>query len=322
MIRVICLATVVFGCQPQASPNERPIDVTVAPDPGAKADGVFDPRRADLVLSELRRVNAKLTSKAREEKYARMAGSAFAFFRGSAHLFYRDLAALEAAVDGPLSAFEGPETWLVGDMHPENIGAVEDDDGRVTYEVNDFDESVVGPYLYDVWRMGAGIVLSAGAFEPRDQDRFVAAFAEAYVDSLRDGPGASGLTADDAPRVVRKMLKRAARSDRRDLLKAWTDDGRFDLSHEDLLPVDDGVRAALEAALPEYVEQLRGPLSGRHEWFEVVDIARRVGAGLGSLGTDRFYILVEGPTGDADDDRILDVKAQGVPAPLSPTGSP
>src|SRR6516162_1264004 len=70
-------------------------------------------------------------------KIARMAESPFAFFRGTFHLFARDVL---AGVGGVLPLFHGTgvELDLVGDIHSENYGTFKADDGAVHYDVNDF----------------------------------------------------------------------------------------------------------------------------------------------------------------------------------------
>lgn len=62
-----------------------------------------------------------------------------------------------------------------------------------------------------------------------------------------------------------------------------------------------------------YGETLTGGLGWDTDYFRVKSVARRLAAGTGSLGTPRFYLLIEGPSADQDDDVILDVKRQGTP---------
>ncbi|MCA9492101.1 MAG: DUF2252 family protein, partial [Myxococcales bacterium] len=102
--------------------------------------------------------------------------------------------------------------------------------------------------------------------------------------------------------------------DRDRLLSKWTVDGRLDLASPDLAAALEAWVDGLLAAWPSYVANLDTGLAGEVAWFEVKDVAQRLGAGLGSLGTPRLVVLVEGPTDDDDDDRVLDVKMQGAPA--------
>src|SRR5437773_8021008 len=72
-------------------------------------------------------------------KVERMAASAFAFFRGTFHLFARDIldGFFETLAQGPHAA---AEVDLVGDIHPENFGTFRGADSTVHYDINDFDE--------------------------------------------------------------------------------------------------------------------------------------------------------------------------------------
>jgi uncharacterized protein (DUF2252 family) len=91
----------------------------------------------------------------------------------------------------------------------------------------------------------------------------------------------------------------------------------FDFTSEKVGPVDAAERAALTAAMPGYGATLSGGLDFDSDYFRILDVARRLGAGTGSLGVTRYYLLVEGSSDDIDDDVILDVKQQVGPTPLS-----
>src|SRR5437588_4636490 len=78
-------------------------------------------------------------------KVARMAESAFAFFRGTFHLFARDVLDRDRLPLALLSG-EGAEMDLVGDLHSENYGTYKADDAHVHYDINDFDETTRGRF--------------------------------------------------------------------------------------------------------------------------------------------------------------------------------
>src|SRR4029079_11580339 len=84
-------------------------------------------------------------------KIARMAESPFAFFRGTFHLFARDV--LERTlIPLPILTNEGIEMDLVGDIHSENYGTYKAKDGLIHYDINDFDETTRGRFDVDVCR--------------------------------------------------------------------------------------------------------------------------------------------------------------------------
>ncbi|NJN44984.1 MAG: DUF2252 family protein [Anaerolineae bacterium] len=70
-------------------------------------------------------------------------------------------------------------------MHAENFGAFTNDEGRVVYSVNDFDEAIYADYQFDVWRMAISLgLVTDGVFSRPDQARIIARFARAYLDML------------------------------------------------------------------------------------------------------------------------------------------
>ncbi len=226
-------------------------------------------------------------------------------------------------------------TWIQGDMHTENYGAFDNDDGEVVYDLNDFDESWVTSYLYDVWRCATSIVLLTRQLKDEEGDRvfsdddaeeFVDAFTEAYLEQLDEFRGNNyerdfRLTQDTAYGKLDNFLEDVEDDNsRKKMLKKWTDkedDDRSFKSHEDQPKLDDVKESeynAIEAAVQAYQQTLTSPTQGDAEYFTVKDVAARLVAGTGSLGTPRYYVLIEGETDDTDDDRILDVKQQGLPS--------
>ena len=88
-------------------------------------------------------------------KFRKMASSAFAFYRGSACLYYADVTR-----DGdPFAHGEGSRVWIQGDLHAANFGTYMNSAGRLVFDVNDFDEAYVGPFTWDVHRLAASLAL-------------------------------------------------------------------------------------------------------------------------------------------------------------------
>ncbi len=83
-------------------------------------------------------------------KYELMLENTFRFFRGSCHIFYEDLI---ANADLPLS----PTCWICGDLHVENFGSYRGDNRLVYFDLNDFDEAMLAPVLWDIVRMTTSI---------------------------------------------------------------------------------------------------------------------------------------------------------------------
>ena len=83
-------------------------------------------------------------------KYARMAVSPFAFFRGAVSIMAADLGRLPHS---------GVAVQLCGDAHVQNLGSFAAPDGKLVFDINDFDETIRGPWEWDVKRMAASIVV-------------------------------------------------------------------------------------------------------------------------------------------------------------------
>src|ERR1700684_3076434 len=109
------------------------------------ADRQTDPIDA-LAVSAVGRVPALLVI-----KWQRMAASPFGFFRGAVPVMAADLAVLPHT---------GIFTQLCGDAHVRNLGAFAAPDGRLVFDINDFDETIRGPFEWDVKRMATSIILA------------------------------------------------------------------------------------------------------------------------------------------------------------------
>ncbi len=274
--------------------------------------------------------NQGLSASDRQEKYCRMAANPFTFYRGSNHLFWSDF-----ANDPRLALFSSPQTqtWLQGDLHTQNHGSFQDDRGEIIYDLNDFDEAVIADYQYDLWRMATSLLLMVRNdeqvnFDPEQEAVIVNGFSRGYWEAMADyAIGDSEITqvftAQNTSGRLDEFLKTVAADSkrRRKMLKKWTNrrgkQREFDTRLETLASVSPRIKAEILAAWPDYLADLAGKWSTKERYFTVKAIAQRLGAGIGSYGTDRYYILIEGASQSADDDRILDVKAQQTPTPYT-----
>ena len=280
-------------------------------------------RQAELAM-ELARFNGALSRLHRHQKYARMSFSPFTFYRGTAHLFYRDLAS-EKLIAASRFVDDKTVTWIQGDLHQGNFGAFADSDGEIVFDLNDFDESWVSCYLYDIWRGAVSLVLTGreNGFSDKKIHTFLKTFANRYLDELarcegKDGHGLDQVTVENSHGPLRKFLKKAAKKSRKDMLDKWTvvRDGErcFDLISARLAPVSDGDARLLRSAISVYKDNLESDLRGRKGYFKVLDVAKRLEAGIGSLGTPRYYALIRGEDDTLNTSLILDIKEQSMPS--------
>ena len=285
---------------------------------------LLTPGRAARVVNALTESNEPLTADDLHEKYCKMAVSPFVFYRGTAHLYWADF-----ADDWRQHRFgcRRTRTWLQGDAHAENMGAFNDQKGKLVYGLNDFDESVIGDYQYDLWRFAVSLVLVArrnGGFSGASKARVVNALSTSYLDAMASYAGNKKalqrtFTAASTTGLLQGFLEQTeADKSRKKMLKKWTDkeDGerRFDLSNRKLAAASRFERGDIEAAMEDYGETLSGSVKYDKQVFKVLDVARRLSAGTGSLGTPRYYLLIQGAGDGTKGNRILDVKRQGKPS--------
>jgi uncharacterized protein (DUF2252 family) len=285
---------------------------------------------ASDAVSEIQSWNANLSSSDKNAKYCKMQSSEFVFYRGTNHLYWQDF-----ANDSRLSTFGNShtKTWLQGDLHAYNFGAFDNDDKTIVYGLNDFDETIIADYQYDVWRMAISIVLimrennknGVVSLSTSEQKDVIDEFSETYLDAMRDYRGNS----DEVSQIFTKhntygrldnfLDDVESNNSRLEMLDDWSklvnNRRQFNLDSEDLQSVSSSTKSALSVGLANYGSTLSGGLNYESHYFEIKDVAKRLNAGTGSLGTQRYYILIESETTSNSDDRILDIKLQGKPTP-------
>lgn len=284
--------------------------------------------RKDFVTSEIETYNKKLSDEILHEKYSKMAATVYAFYRGTNHLYWADF-----RKEKLFKKFSSPttKTWLQGDLHAYNFGTFNNDDGDLVYGLNDFDEGVIADYQYDVCRMAISLILIArenGKSKKSDEKDLVLTFAKSYLkqlDKLRKSDQEEKITytikkasspLKDFMEAVDKKNKKA----RQKMLKKWTKKGFFKTSLEKLKKISNKERNIIVKAIEgkdgkksRYRKTLKGGLEKeKQSYFHVLDVAERLLAGTGSLGTKRYYVLMEGKDSKDHDDLILDIKNQGV----------
>lgn len=282
--------------------------------------------RKSTLLTQLNAANAHLSSSDRMAKYEKMAASPFIFYRGSAHLFFYDMTKKSTISTSPFY-YSNAKTWIQGDMHVANYGAFDDDEGDITYDLNDFDEAWVANYLFDVWRAAVSMVLVAkeNGFSSSYYDNITDAFAEEYLDTLDDYRGNSNeksyqLVEKNTYGPLDNFLEDVEdKESREEMLDEWTNisGGKryFDISHPDLEDISSSEYNEIAYAISQYKNNLTSSLDGNYYYFTILDIAKRINAGTGSLGMPRYYVLIQGPSSsDYNQNRILDVKMQQYPA--------
>jgi uncharacterized protein (DUF2252 family) len=259
------------------------------------------------VVDEIVAFNRDRDPKLVRLKFRRMAQDPHAFFRGTCHLFGADWPLLK-----PPDV--GPSILICGDLHLANFGAYRTDDGEFLYDINDFDEALVAPCSLDLVRCAASILLAAQLWKHTSAQamRSLLAFLDRYEATVIRSARTRrirALTVGSARGPVWGLLQRPVRATQVQFLDHYTErraDGtrRIERRSGRFLAVG---RKQTER-ICEAVER-RG--------LEVLDVAFRI-AGIGSLGMERYAVLVRGD-GQSDQGRILDIKEARCPALLACT---
>jgi uncharacterized protein (DUF2252 family) len=254
-------------------------------------------------------------------KYRKMAADPFAFFRGTACLFYADVTRMrDQFVDDRTGRI-----WIHGDLHAENFGTYLNSDGRLTFDVNDFDEAYLGHFSWDLRRFAASLALLGWqkALPESTVRDLIARYVRAYLGQVNhylrsDADDDFGLYLHTSDGPVLAILERARTLARRDFLDGVTVMEGATREFKD----GPGVRRlgrderrqvlkAFEAYLTTIPESKR---FDRELFYEVRDVVGRTGFGIGSAGLPAYNVLVEGYSQALDNDVVLSMKQANVPA--------
>jgi uncharacterized protein (DUF2252 family) len=274
-------------------------------------------------------------------RYGRMAVSPFTFFRGAAAVMAADLATT------PVS---GLRVQACGDAHLSNFGAFAAPDRRLVFDLNDFDESLPGPWEWDVKRLAASFAIAGRerGLKRRERGAVVLTAARTYRDAMRgfaslrnlevwyarlDVEAVLGEVEAEDPAAVKRVRKGVAKARSKDSLRALEKlthvvDGELRILSdpplivpaEELMPEAEtrDLRQALLEVLASYRATLPADRQHLLDGYRFRHIARKV-VGVGSVGTRAWVILMTG----ADDGDPLFLQAKEAEASvLEPYAGP
>jgi uncharacterized protein (DUF2252 family) len=262
-------------------------------------------------------------------RYGRMLSSAFAFYRGAAYVMAADLAGEPRT---------GLEVQLCGDAHLSNFGAFAAPDRRLIFSLNDFDETLAGPFEWDLKRLVASFAVAARdrGFDAKQRQRITTTVTRAYRAAMHTFAamgtlelwyarievdevallGTASVTSKQQKRFEKNLDKTRSKDSLRALAKLTTivdGEARFRSEPPLITPVEEIIGTDRHAELDAYVRKVlsgygrtlssdRRRLLGR---FRYVDAARKV-VGVGSVGTRAWILLLLGR--DGADPLILQFK--------------
>ena len=296
--------------------------------------------RRDFLRTEIANANAFITDPSvKDEKYSAMKESPSQFYRGTAHLYYSDLSNGTISIPSAWKRQPNINIWLSGDFHTQNIGYSEDKTGKVIFDLNDTDESSIGPFYWDLIRFSSSLYLLTDAISNRhegdasnfsysasEQENLVTDFLQTYQETLQSVNGNKDETDIEIDEsylqsgFIQDKLRKLQEKTQTDLLKKWTikTSSRhcFDTTKAGLAPLTNGERTKLVNNWTSYKQSLSSSFvaSKNSHYFTMKDSARRLHSGLGSLGVDKYYVLIEGDSFSPDTDQILEVKEQRLPS--------
>jgi uncharacterized protein (DUF2252 family) len=254
-------------------------------------------------------------------KFRKMAADPFAFYRGSACLFYADMSTFEDRWCDERTS----RVWIQGDLHAENFGTYMDSAGRIVFDVNDFDEAFLGHVSWDLRRFAASFALLAWrkAFSDDVIGELLATYLGAYLDQVEaftrsDEDRSFALLRDNTEGAVHEVILETATRTRLGLLQRLTvvdaHERRFaDLSRNRQL--DDDEREKVMQALERYRKTVVPPRRRRDVAYDVKDVVGTGGFGIGSAGLPAYNVLLEGYDQALENDVVLSIKQGNVAAP-------
>ena len=251
------------------------------------------------VAEQIRRFNAGREPERLALKYAAMRRGAFVFLRGSCHLFYDRLP------PDPLLA-EAPPAWCCGDLHLENFGSYKGDNRLPYFDINDFDEAALAPLSWDLLRFLTSVLVGADdmALRKHEAHALCLTFLDTYAATLACGK-AGWIEAETADGLVRSLLEDVSRRSRAEWLDRRTErqgaQRRIRIDGKKALAASSAERTRAVDLLAAFARTQPAP-----SFFAPLDVARRI-AGTGSLGLERYVILVHGK-GGPDGNYLMDLK--------------
>ena len=242
-------------------------------------------------------------------KYRLMSENAFHFFRGTCHIFYEDLNNINVLPTSPVS-------WLCGDLHVENFGSYKGDNRLVYFDLNDFDEAILGPLLWDIIRMTTSILLAFDSLKITEKEALKAVniFLDILTKTLFEG-NARYIEPQTATGIVKKFLNVVSNRTQKELLKEKAkfikDKLLLDKRLHKQLKINKDLKKELIENFIPWMKSNNAPPNH----YKVLDVCFRI-AGTGSIGIERFLFLIQ-KVKDAKKYMFIDMK-QASPSSLLP----
>lgn len=253
-------------------------------------------------------------------KFRTMASDPHAFYRGTACLFYADVTTDEDSFCDDRSG----RIWIHGDLHVENFGTYLNSDGRLVFDINDFDEAYLGRFTWDLQRFAASLALVGWqkALPEEDVRRLIGRYVRSYLaqvdDYRRSDDDDYALHLDNTSGPIHAALI-VAREQRRagllDELTVLSEGTRRFAEGSGVRRLGKRERARVVRAFEAYLDTIpETKRFNRKLFYELRDVVGKSGFGIGSAGLPAYNLLVEGFSQALDNDVVLTMKQANVPA--------
>ncbi|MBB6625872.1 DUF2252 domain-containing protein [Nocardioides sp. KIGAM211] len=254
-------------------------------------------------------------------KFRKMASDPHSFYRGSACLFYADV----TQQDDDYANEQSGRIWIHGDLHVENFGTYLNSDGRMVFDINDFDEAYLGRFTWDLQRFAASLALVGWQKAlPEDSVRsLIGTYLRSYLSQVDDYRRSEddddfALHLENTHGPILEALTIARLNRRADLLDeatVVTDGVRMLREDASVRRLGKAERRKVEKAFGAYLDTIpEDKRFDRDLFYEVRDVAGKSGFGIGSAGLPAYNVLVEGYTQALDNDVLLSMKQANIPA--------
>ncbi len=285
----------------------------ISPD---KASGVI--RKPSVAVDFVNKYSEGLNLPAEDlaQKKEMMSKDAFAFFRITPALFYRDMHN-EYAGKSMLLDTPAPTIVINGDSHLQNFGTIKTPDGKTAWGLNDYDQTGTGSPEWDLERLAASAVLAfrGGRLRGKDEKELVKKLGNEYFDTIKDiargkkQPHSPYLSKNESDSSVSDLISKMEKTTHKDLLDKYVvkENGDYHFKENEILhQLGDSEKKALMGGLKDYESRL-GSTSGIARPLQIIDMAQKLGSGGSSYGLKRYYALVKAEKSH-DDPRIIEIK--------------
>lgn len=264
-------------------------------------------------------------------KYKKMTESPFNFYRGTTFLYYNDLQSGVIPIPTEWNQRTHIQTWLEGDAHAQNVAIFDDREGSLRFDVTDFKNAYIGPFYWDILRFMSSIFLLTDEMphikvSTAQQKQFASLFLQTYQTTLQkivENPTEKYKELRDKQLkngFIQKQIEAMQLSytyesflERTTLLQ----NGKrtFLSGDSSLVPLSTEEREDFTKGWNNYIDSTEVFANMKtNEHFLLKDVVHKQNSGVGSIGRNIFYALIEGDTTEPTDDIVLEIKEQQLPA--------